>query len=84
MKRRNAILKKVDRCDRILSLVSRELSYRCPLQVDEIIYYRSSGDSYPMCPRCKTTFEREYIQYCDRCGQKLDWRSDQAFIVRLR
>ena len=28
----------------------------------------------PVCPRCKTTMEREYMAYCDRCGQCLDWR----------
>jgi len=33
-----------------------------------------SGDSYPVCPACKRILEREYQIYCDRCGQRLDWK----------
>lgn len=32
-----------------------------------------SGAAYPMCPRCRVTLEREYQNFCDRCGQKLKW-----------
>ena len=28
---------------------------------------------FPVCPSCGHTLEREYQNYCDRCGQKLDW-----------
>ena len=31
------------------------------------------GESYAICPRCHCTLEREYMNYCDRCGQHLSW-----------
>ena len=33
-----------------------------------------SGGLFPLCPRCGSAMEREYQGYCDRCGQRLDWR----------
>lgn len=35
------------------------------LVLGEYIYYR--------CPRCCVTLDRDFVSYCDRCGQKLDW-----------
>lgn len=29
--------------------------------------------AYPVCPRCRITLDREYMHYCDRCGQCLCW-----------
>lgn len=52
--------------------LKRELSFRTPLPVKEVFVY-PSGSSFPICPRCKITMEREYQKFCDRCGQKLDW-----------
>lgn len=52
--------------------VEYELSFRKALSVNEIIVFKS-GDSYPLCPRCKVSIEREYMKYCDRCGQCLCW-----------
>lgn len=41
-----------------------------------------SGTSYPICPRCDCTLDREYMQYCDRCGQRLSWeRFDTAAVI---
>ncbi len=37
-----------------------------PFALGNTIYYR--------CPRCKTTLEREFVSFCDRCGQCLDWK----------
>ena len=48
--------------------------YRIPLPVTEIMVFLH-GDSYPVCPRCDCTLEREYMNFCDRCGQRLDWTS---------
>ena len=31
--------------------------------------------AFPVCPNCGCTLEREYQNYCDRCGQRLDWNS---------
>lgn len=54
-----------------------ELAYRTAMPVTEVKCFILSGrpTGYPVCPRCGMTVEREYQQFCDRCGQKLDWRS---------
>lgn len=31
------------------------------------------GDSYPVCPRCGRSLDREYMNFCDFCGQRLAW-----------
>ena len=46
--------------------------YRIPLPVRKVVVY-CSGDSYPVCPRCDCTIDREYMNFCDRCGQHLAW-----------
>lgn len=46
--------------------------YRIPLQVTEVLELLH-GDSYPICPRCDSTVDREYMNFCDRCGQHLGW-----------
>ena len=53
-----------------------QLLYRLPIAVTEIhvFPYCSGGPSYPVCPRCGATMEREYMAFCSRCGQKLEWR----------
>lgn len=50
-----------------------ELSHRIPKKVKKILVCEN-GDGFPVCPACKKTIEREYQSYCDRCGQKLNWR----------
>lgn len=49
-----------------------ELGFRQALPVTEVRLFRD-GWTYPVCPRCKITMEREYQNFCDRCGQRLDW-----------
>ena len=53
------------------------MTYRAPMMVDEaIIYHKASGDDvYYCCPRCQTFLARDFMAYCDRCGQCLDWRN---------
>lgn len=53
-------------------LLKELLSYRQPLGVREILVYRS-GQAYPVCPRCRSSLDREYMRFCDRCGQRLNW-----------
>lgn len=48
------------------------LRYRKPMPVRETVRY-GSGGSFPVCPRCGSAIEREYQNYCDRCGQRLQW-----------
>lgn len=50
---------------------TEEFSYRLPMLVREDRFY--GGERYHVCPRCKTAFERDYQNYCDRCGQMLAW-----------
>lgn len=57
----------------LLDILLDAVSYRVELPVTKFVYYCSMGSGYPLCPRCDMTIEREYMQYCDRCGQKLGW-----------
>ena len=55
--------------------------YRIPRQVTELLLF-AGGYSYPVCPRCGCTMEREYVNFCDRCGQRLGWEAfDFATVV---
>lgn len=47
------------------------VTYRIPLPVTKVIAYTSA--TYPICPRCTLSLDREYMSFCDRCGQKLNW-----------
>lgn len=52
--------------------IMQELAYRKPMKVAEI---RELSNSYfAVCPRCQMTLECEYQAFCDRCGQRLNWR----------
>ena len=53
-----------------------------PMRVEQILWL-PSGYTYPICPACRITLEREYQSYCDRCGQCLNWdRFGKALIIR--
>ena len=52
-------------------LFAEVVAYRIPLPVTKVIAY--TNDIYPICPRCEVSLEREYMSFCDRCGQKLNW-----------
>lgn len=49
-----------------------ELSYRIKIMVNEYAIL-NHDELYPICPRCKHFLEREYMQFCNSCGQKLCW-----------
>ena len=57
-------------------MLSQELVFRIPLVVKQCRgYYTLFGfTTYPVCPQCQMTLEREYQAFCDRCGQRLNWR----------
>ena len=63
----------------------QELRYRRPERVVSVRCYRGThGDiSFPVCPRCRNTMQREYQSYCDRCGQRLSWRDFEKAVVIL-
>ena len=46
-------------------------SYRISMAVTKLRKYQTT--TYYICPRCNTTMEREFMAYCDRCGQCLGW-----------
>ena len=46
--------------------------YRIPMPVTKVLVLSYDG-SYPICPRCNCTIDREYMRFCDRCGQRLGW-----------
>ncbi len=52
-------------------------SWRVPIPVTELkVLCDCFGQpSYYVCPRCGLTMEREFASFCDRCGQRLGWRS---------
>lgn len=57
-------------------------SYRTPMPVTHLRQYRTT--SYYVCPRCGVTMEREFMAYCDRCGQCLCWRDCENAVVLKR
>ena len=61
------------------------VSYRTPAPVSAIRCFRfiSGVTSFPVCPRCMATMDREYQPYCDRCGQALDWKGYSKAVVIL-
>ena len=46
--------------------------YRLPLQVRARLVF-PGGDSFPICPRCDQSVDRDYMRFCDQCGQRLAW-----------
>ena len=54
-----------------IRLFTDAVSYRVPLLVTKVIAYANT--TYPVCPRCAVSLDREYMSFCDRCGQKLNW-----------
>ena len=62
----------------------RALTFRAPLRVSAVQGVKTSYGitTFPLCPRCLNTMEREFQSYCDRCGQALDWNNfDNAVII---
>ena len=50
-------------------------SYRLGMPVTEVVVFPSAcgKTGYYRCPRCQVTMEREFMAFCDRCGQCLNW-----------
>lgn len=57
-------------------LVFTLLSYRQKMPVREVRIFSSSHGKtgYYICPRCSITMERDFMSFCDRCGQRLGWK----------
>ena len=72
------------RYTRFLAMITRELSFRDPMDVTEIVYYRKNKASFAKCPRCMSPLDREYVSFCDRCGQRLSWNAQVRVVIRLK
>jgi len=57
--------------------VLKQIFYRLPKGVSEVhVFHAAFGETgYPVCPQCRCTMEREYMSFCSRCGQRLDWKN---------
>lgn len=66
-------------------VLQQQLRFRLPMPVTHVqsLPYGNRFTTYPICPRCGITFEREYQRYCDRCGQSLNWRDFSKAIIVL-
>ena len=48
--------------------------WRAKPVTEHIVLKSSFGDSlYYLCPGCHTFLPREYMRFCDCCGQRLGW-----------
>ena len=47
-------------------------SYRIPKKVNKIRVYPDNC-FFGVCPRCNKSIDREYQDFCNCCGQRLDW-----------
>lgn len=56
------------------SLLLRLVNYREKMPVMEVMIF-PDGTGYYVCPRCHVTMEREFMNFCDRCGQHLNWKN---------
>ena len=52
------------------------ISFRFPMTVTEVMVFETlhGKTGYYVCPRCNITMEREFVSFCDRCGQHLNWK----------
>ncbi len=55
--------------------VHEAVTYRQKLPINEIKLYEKENSIYALCPRCRATIERDYLNYCSCCGQKIDWKN---------
>jgi predicted amidophosphoribosyltransferase len=46
------------------------------MQVKEIMVFEThyGPTGFFICPRCKSNMEGSFTAYCDRCGQRLNWK----------
>ena len=65
--------------------LDESLSFRRPMRVIAVRSYRNCSHllTYPICPRCGLTMDREYQRFCDRCGQALDWKGFSMALILL-
>ena len=72
----------------IPSPVQQELSFREPMNVNNMIRHQNSKEItyYPICPRCDISFEHDFQNFCSNCGQKFSWENypNNAIIIKVK
>ena len=71
----DAVLSKADRFLCVLRVAYDIIiapSYRIPKKVKKIRVYPDNC-FFGVCPRCNNSIDREYQDFCNCCGQRLDW-----------
>lgn len=70
----------------LLGIEERDFSFRIPMPVQEVHVYPSIPDrpAFPVCPKCGQVLDREYLQYCSNCGQRLSWTLYKNAVVVIR
>lgn len=71
-------LEKFSNVSELCKYIDQELTFRNPMSVTQVRCFRTSHNTitqFPVCPQCGVTMEREYQSFCDRCGQRLDWKN---------
>lgn len=66
-----------------LTVFRQLMSFRVPMMVRELLVFQSHNGptGYYKCPRCGITVEREFMSFCDRCGQRLDWKEYRKAVI---
>lgn len=61
----------------LLQKIIEMIDYRTARTVTEMVVYQDAfgATGYYICPRCDCPLDREFIHFCDRCGQRLGWQS---------
>ena len=65
--------KKIRKAFPQIRFAANAVSYRIPLLVTEVVESGFPKSCFPVCPRCSRSMEREYMAFCDCCGQRLSW-----------
>ena len=65
------------------------IQYRVGMRIRKIMLFPTAeGETgYYLCPRCQILLEREFVAYCDCCGQRLNWdhyESAQEIRAKIR
>lgn len=80
----------VDPNDLLISEKSKQPDKAVPMRIEKVYAFEQEHnnqkyyDSYPVCPGCGHTIDREFMAYCDRCGQKLSWKGYQKAEVEYK
>ena len=64
-----------------IDTTEEKLLYREAMTVIEIVVWQD-GCTFPVCPRCDSILDREYMLFCDNCGQRLKWKGFSKAKVR--